>query len=591
MTAGPRRRQRVRVPWRLVASACYEDVALAVYLKVAALAQRAEGCTAGTRTLAGYLDMSVSSVERGLAQLARPAADDGVVELSSTRRSKPGGDGDTAVRRLRPVGRAERFVWLPVAACEDLTPRQLRAYAVIVYASARHLPLAEAELAQFLRHARGVRAGCPVTAAAAGRVVDALESVGWVTVERRAGGRGRHQFLPHDIPPAERTGLPNIEPVPGASGGAVGAPVDIPAQVGGSGSASPERPAVGDGSGSAVCTGSLTYKEDHLSCSPEDDRALYASAVGEVQVREGVENSPLPGAPRGSQDWFALRADPHPPPPSPVAQTCGSSFADKSEGRYNGPALTLSPRVYHVLEPAHWLLKQATVWEQRRIAREVGRQLRSGTEVARLSDRVRRRLAATVAADIRSPGRWLLGVGLPRWGCAQAECEEGVLWVSGAGCEECRAALAAHGRAGHLARGVCPEHTGAPMSGGVCPDCEADRTADAPLPTTKPPARRVQAWCLTCRHPVVLDPAAPGDRLCVACRDQSHLAAGLPRTGPPVPCQGYGGELCGRTALLGKTRCLRCLSRSEMTVAAPAASRLRACCRGSPGRCGCRPAR
>ncbi|GAA2638375.1 hypothetical protein [Streptomyces axinellae] len=552
----------MRVPWRLVASAGYEDVALAVYLKVAALAQRAEGCTAGTRTLAGYLGMSVSSVERGLAQLARPAADDGVVELSSTRRSKPGGDGDTAVRRLRQVGRAERFVWLPVAACEDLTPRQLRAYAVIVYASARHIPLAEAELAQFLRHARGVRAGCPVTAAAAGRVVDALESVGWVTVERRAGGRGRHQFHPHDIPPDERTGLPHTAPVPGGSGGAVGAPVDIPAQVGGSGSASPERPAVGDGSGSAVCAGSLTYREDHLSCSPEDDRALYAPAVGEVQVREGVENSPPPSAPRGSQDRFVPRADHHPPPPSP----------GRFEGRYDGPVLTLSPRIYHVLEPVHWLLKQATSWEQRCIAREVGRQLRAGTEAARLSDRLRRRFASIVAADIRSPGRWLLGVALPRWGCAQAECEEGMLWASGACCEECRASLAARRRAERLAHGVRAEHTGTPSPGGVCPDCEAGRAAGAPPPVTERPAKRVHAWCMTCRHPVVLDPAAPGDRVCVACRDQSHLASAPPRTGLPVSCQGFGGKLCERTALLGKTRCLRCLARSEMTVAAPAAS-------------------
>ncbi|MCZ4088421.1 hypothetical protein O1W17_41850, partial [Streptomyces sp. H34-S5] len=126
----PVRRQRVKVPMRLVSSAAYADVALSVYMKVKALGARPEGCEAKAATIASFLNISKASVERGLTQLSRPAPD-GVIELKSVRRTRPGGRGTSAVRTTRPVKRTESFVWLPVAAAEDLTPRQLRAFAVI----------------------------------------------------------------------------------------------------------------------------------------------------------------------------------------------------------------------------------------------------------------------------------------------------------------------------------------------------------------------------------------------------------------------------------------------------------------------------
>lgn len=61
----PVSRQRVRVPMRLVSSPDYPDIALSVYVKVAALGARPEGCTARTSTIAAYLGVSKASVERG----------------------------------------------------------------------------------------------------------------------------------------------------------------------------------------------------------------------------------------------------------------------------------------------------------------------------------------------------------------------------------------------------------------------------------------------------------------------------------------------------------------------------------------------
>lgn len=56
--SAPVRRQRVRVPMRLVSSPHYQDVALSVYVKVKALGMRPEGCQAKSTTIASYLGMS-----------------------------------------------------------------------------------------------------------------------------------------------------------------------------------------------------------------------------------------------------------------------------------------------------------------------------------------------------------------------------------------------------------------------------------------------------------------------------------------------------------------------------------------------------
>jgi hypothetical protein len=156
------RRGWVKVPWRLVSSRAVPDVSVSVYVKVAALALRAEGCTAGVARLAAYLRLSKSSVERGLRVLSVPDPVDGVVELSRRRRTKPGGVGTTALRRPRPVPRGERFVWVPVALVEVLEPRQVRAWAALAYAEATGWLVTEAELGEILVHHSGRRAGKPV---------------------------------------------------------------------------------------------------------------------------------------------------------------------------------------------------------------------------------------------------------------------------------------------------------------------------------------------------------------------------------------------------------------------------------------------
>ncbi|MFE6743885.1 hypothetical protein [Streptomyces tubercidicus] len=562
----PVRRQRVRVPMRLVSSSA-PDVALSVYVKVKALASRPEGCQARAETIASYLGLSKASVERGLKALSRPASD-GVVELCSDRRTMRGGRGTSAVRTVRPMKQKEAFVWLPVAAAEDLTPRQLRAYAVIAYAEQMRIALTEAELAGHLLHHSGRKAGQPVTAAAAGEVVDGLEAARWVTVQRRAGARGRHRFIAHDIAPPAAEEV-DEQPVADASQTAqecLHEPVDDAAQ-------GPGSSLVGEGSGLLVGEGSLANKESPTTDSPDDERALFSSAVGELSVVEAGEDPADADAGTDAAGGLALRADeksqPTPSKPNDEKRSSGGGSA------YTGPQLSMSPQIYAVLEPVHWLLKRvANPFLERQIAREVGRQMAGGMDAERLQHRLTARFAtATSTSDIRDPGRWLLGVALPRWGCGHLDCETGVLWSSGRSCPVCQDIVADRRderervrREQRLAAGQCPEHGTRPGPSGACGKCEPDRAAPS-----GPAQHEVEGpprdSCGECGCKIFLVGPALTDGLCKPCRTEAAAASPAELTAPAgaagaVSCPGVGGVPCGREALLNRSVCARHLAQT-----------------------------
>ncbi|WP_234315804.1 SMC-Scp complex subunit ScpB [Streptomyces sp. NRRL F-5527] len=526
--ARPQRRQRVKVPLRLVANPHYADVAVTVYVKVTALASRPEGCTAATVTIAEYVGLSKSSVERGMTQLMRPGPD-GVVELSSTRRSLPGGNGTSAVRRTRPLSATERFVWIPVAASEDLTPRQLRAYALIAYAQAQKIPLTESEIAGALHHHSGRRAGQPLTTAAAGEIVDELEATRWITVERRAGVRGRHHFVAHDIPAA-------------AQDAACGQPSSA-------GVAPSSTSGPGEGSGPSADAGSLATMEEPRTDRPDDERALFSPAVGEVQVGEAVESRGAQPPHGDGEGGLALRADDHQTPlTTPLTKPSGTPLTNPT-GAYGGPGLTISARVHAVLEPVHRLYRQTSVYMQRRIAREVGHQLRSGIDDARLRQRLQTRLCRTFTDEIRDPGRWILGVGLPHWGCGIFDCEAGVLWSSGRQCSVCEEIV--------RDRRQATAQPDAPTLTIVHPT-----PVRVPVPRSTPAAPRGR--CPECGCTVlVLNPADSAAPRCKPCREEHEggRASGPSPSAHPEVCAGWDGSGCTRPALGSTGLCVRCRTR------------------------------
>ncbi|MFG2895073.1 hypothetical protein [Streptomyces sp. NPDC048248] len=555
----PFRRQRVRVPMRLVGSSA-PDVALSVYMKIKALASRPEGCQARAETIASYLGLSTSSVERGLKALSLPASD-GVVELRSTRRTLRGGRGTSAVRSVRPMRRSEAFVWLPVAAAEDLTTRQLRAYAVIAYAEQMGIALTEAGLAGHLLHHSGKRAGQPITAAAAGEVVDGLEAAGWVTVQRRAGAQGRHRFVARDIAPTASEEV-DEQPVADASQTAQECPqepVDDTSQDSGGS-------LIGEGSGSLVGEGSLANRESPTTDSPDDERARFSSAVGEVPVVD-VENPDDGQARRDVLSGLALRADENSQPffSKPNDEKRGSAGRSVRPS-YTGPQLSMSPQIYAVLEPVHVLLKQVnSPFVQRQIAREVGRQLARGITAERLRHRLTARFAKVLAAEIRDPGRWLLGVALPRWGCGHLDCETGVLWSSGRSCPVCedivadrRAERERLRREQRLAAGLCPDHGSRPGPSGACGECEPERTAPV-VPAQREVEGPTRGCCGECGCRIFLVGPALTDGLCKLCRTEATLLAAAERPAPAeaVSCSGVGGVPCGRDALPTRSVCAR----------------------------------
>ncbi|MCZ1012651.1 hypothetical protein [Streptomyces lydicus] len=562
-TKMPVRRQRVRVPMRLVSSSA-PDVALSVYVKVKALGARPEGCQARAETIASYLGLSKPSVERGLTALSHPASD-GVVELRSERRTLRGGRGMSAVRSVRPMHRGEAFVWLPVAAAEDLTPRQLRAYAVIAYAEQMRIALTEAELAGQLLHHSGKRAGQPITAAAAGEVVDGLEAARWVTVQRRAGAQGRHRFVAHDIAPTAAEEV-DEQPVADASQTAQECPqepVDDAAQDSGS-------LLVGEGSGSLVGEGSLANRESPTTDSPDDERALFSSAVGEVPVVDAGEDPAGADARTNAAGGLALRADEKDQPAD--SKPNGEKRTSSGRSLYTGPQLSMSPQIYAVLEPVHWLLARVnSPFVERKIAREVSRQLAGGMDAERLQHRLTARFAGTSPSEIRDPGRWLLGVALPRWGCGHLDCETGVLWSSGRSCPVCDDIVAdrhaERKRVQHeqrLAAGLCPEHGRRLGPSGACGECEPDRSAPV-VPAQRELAGPPRGSCTECGCRIFLVGSALTDGLCKLCRTEAADASAVERlalaeAAGTVSCSGVGGVPCSRGALPNRSVCARHLA-------------------------------
>jgi len=253
--------QRVRVPLRVIVG-YYADAAVPVYVKIAALSRRETGCEAGVAYLSGLLGLGRSTVERALTELMRPAPDDDIAEVTSHRRTHRGGRGHTAVRRVRAAGRAEHGAWVPTRAAEALSPRQLRAFAAIAYGTATGHHMSLTDLGQVLRHRSGKAAGQPLAARSVRRILQDLEALGWISVDRRAGYRGRHLYTVHDEPLQE-----------------------------------PLTADIDEGSGADLGEGSLATEEDHPIDSP-DDPPTAASVIRrrrEQEVARGpVENPQLP---------------------------------------------------------------------------------------------------------------------------------------------------------------------------------------------------------------------------------------------------------------------------------------------------------
>ncbi|MDX2749588.1 hypothetical protein PV413_03525 [Streptomyces scabiei] len=323
--------QRVRVPLRVIVGH-YADSTVSVYVKIAALDRKDTGCEARVAYLSGLLGLARSTVEAALTQLMRPAPDDDVIELTSQQRTKAGGDGESAVRRVRVTDwRTEHGAWVPTRATEALSPRQLRCYAALSYATATGVHITLAELGRVLRHRSGESAGQSLDPRSVRRILRQLEALGWISVERRAGYRGRHLYTCHDEPTHQAL------------------------------TADTER-----GVGADLEQGSLASKEHHPTGSPDDQPPTAVLGIRRRRVQEvprgPVENPPLPPS---------LRRP------------------------YAGPELSLAPRIWRVLEPVHPLLPGLSPYVVRQLAREIGRQLDEGQAPERLRARLEFRFAST----------------------------------------------------------------------------------------------------------------------------------------------------------------------------------------------------
>lgn len=393
----PRRRseQTVWIPEALIVGAHFSDEAATVYVKVAALDARRSfpgarpdeyPCTAPVTELADMLGMSPSAVERGLTQLNRPGPDGAEPWLFTKQRTHRGGDGQSAKRYARLVPRTEAALEVPVRVAEALTPRRLRAYLHLARATAKGLPVTGEGLAGELFHHTGKAAGQPLSQKTGYRLLDELEALGWLTLDRRGGQRHAVTVNTHPLRPVPTTEQPSADNH--------------------------------DGVAPANCDGSLASKEDS---------SLTTDVV--AQAGSGIRRRRTTGSYR----------------PRPVDNSVPATFrsaaqdekrSNTSSGEtYRGPGLQLSPRVWRVLEPVRHHLPEISTYVMRRIGQEIGRQLCAGTGEDRLTDRLRLRYATT--SEPRDIGRWILGAALVRHGCYLDSCESGFTWHTGAPCPVC----------------------------------------------------------------------------------------------------------------------------------------------------------
>ncbi|MFD4343460.1 hypothetical protein ACFWQ6_01020 [Streptomyces coelicoflavus] len=364
--------QRVRVPLRVIVGH-YADSTVSVYTKIAALDRKTTGCEARVAYLSGLLGLARSTVESALTELMRPAPDDDVVELTSQQRTKPGGDGESAVRRIRATDwRREHGGWVPSRAAEALSPRQLRAYAALSYATATDTPVTLSELARVLRHRSGKQAGQSLATRSVRRILRDLEQLGWISVRHRVGYRGRNVYTCHDEP---------IQPALTED--------------------------IGEGVAGDLGQGSLASKEHHLTDSPDDQRA-----GGPIRRRRTTGSS-------APEDLVPLPASFRRAPVAPQL-----TFAPR-----------IWQQVQYVIEPVTALTGGLSSWVAGALAREIVRQLEEGQDPDRLRARLEFRFAST--DTIRDPGRWLLGPALARNGCGLVACESGRIWHTGARCDVC----------------------------------------------------------------------------------------------------------------------------------------------------------
>ncbi|MFU0241688.1 SgrR family transcriptional regulator [Streptomyces scabiei] len=276
-----------------------------------------------------------------------------------------------------------------------------------------------------------------VTERSARRLVDELEAAGWITVDRRTGRQARHEITVHDHP---------LHLVPG-----------------------PPAADTDGGSGPGTDGGSLAIKEDPVLTDDENN----TPPGGGVRRR------------RGDRKWA----------PGPVDNSAAAPATFRSAGArrpYDGPSLSLSPRVWDVLGPVVDLLPRISPFVLRTAAREIGRQLDAQVHPDDLHDQILHRRQRTGAANLAAdPGRWLLGVALAAWTspCGLADCVDGLIRHTGTPCKAC-AALPLRRYRGR-ARGHPPPTTTAVTAQRECPGCSAPY---------RPPLRHPN--CRLCHHPL-----------------------------------------------------------------------------------------
>lgn len=384
-----------------------------VFLEIADLCARPQGCTASAQYIADVLAASREAVQREITWL-----EEHHFVFQGGYNSRTG----QVARKVRALRASEAFVWLPTGAWVLVDGRPFAMLAAYTYCHAVNRPQTAAEITA-LAPRRDGRHLHPKTVS---RAAATLAAAGWLWAVHTPGKATTYtpaRKAPQQVIDTETERLSQVAGVDNR----ITPPLDT--------GITPEG-STSEGSTSVV---------DVVSPPPAVE---VMSPEGEITVTRAHERAREDEHQDHAADTdgrFALRADKAPKIPKP----------------YNGPALRVPEAVADVFEPVRVLLTgekpRVNVWGQRQAAREIIRQLGNGTHADQIRYRLRARLAGVMVDEIGngrtgsgSANGWLLEA-LKPYGCANPMCEHGRLWPDLTACQTCTR-LHEENRAAGLAR-------------------------------------------------------------------------------------------------------------------------------------------
>jgi DNA-binding MarR family transcriptional regulator len=440
---------------------------------------REGGCSLSVDELAEQLGLSPRTVDTALADLVKAGA------LASEERVTGRGQLTSLRYAIAPARNPGSFwVDVPVGVIDTLPGWE---YVVLCELMMR------LRVGQSLSVA-DIAASAGLTTPRASTYLKRLAARGLVVISARTGRQGAHEFLARFTldeefigsitvalaPVDNRVSQGPVEVVVGSAGALFCAPGDR------------ETSAPGDRENSAALNGTP-------QCDPEVDVQSRSAAASREVTRERPDETattePASGSPRDRSGHRRKRQE---------RRSSTSSGSRASAPRRPDAVLLRLVRETVLPHAGAGLTGRLSAWQWRHLQEYVAEYLleHPHEDALRLAHRLRNAINRTGGADVYDAYAWLRTAATRRQGCADPNCEDGLLWDTRAACRACAARRGDRAAARRAAR--TGQHTPA-----VRP------------PSPRPAPAETRAVCEVCERPFA---ASTGTTVCRSCRSEQEEA-------------------------------------------------------------------